>query len=176
MRVLRRFVAFSTLALLAACETVGAPPPPPPMAPPSATVFRSSDFSWSAVPGRNAVVGRLTYKRPEARYTCAGAAVVLTPETLWTRRRMNILYNSPISAALPVEEVRARTPASNGEDFSAFVRRTTCDAADRFSFSGLPDGAWYVISVAKPAEGRGPSIAVMRRVETRGGRPTSVGL
>jgi len=103
--------------------------------------------------------------------------VILTPETLWTRRRMTSLYNSPINAALPVETVRARTTSAPNEDYSSFVRRTTCDVGERFSFSGLPNGAWYVITVAKPAKGAsGPSMAIMRRAEVRGGRATAVEL
>jgi hypothetical protein len=39
--------------------------------------------------------------------------------------------------------------------------------ANRFSFTGLPDGAWYVITVAAPVGG-GERIAVMRRVVTHG--------
>jgi hypothetical protein len=173
-----RFVALSAaLVLLAGCETTSGPPAPPRAeAPPSATVFRTSDFSWSAVPGRGRIDGKLTYRRGEQRYTCAGAAVILTPETLWTRRRMTILYKSPAFAALPVSEVRARTPSEPGEDYSAFVRRATCDAGDSFSFSGLPDGAWYVITVAKAVGAGSESMAIMRRVETKGGRPLNITL
>lgn len=98
--------------------------------------------------------------------------VVLTPETLWVRRRMTILYNSPERAALPADEVRARTPSAPNDDYSAFVRRTTCDANNRFNFSGLPDGAWFVITVARPVGGQGQTMAIMRRVTTRGGRAT----
>ena len=87
-----RFLALSAaLTMLAACATEGGPPPPPVSAAPSPTVFRPADFSWSAVPGRARIDGKLTYKRGEQRYTCAGAAVILTPETPWTRRRMSIL-------------------------------------------------------------------------------------
>ena len=69
---------------------------------------------------------------------------------------MTILYTSPIASALPVEDVRARTPAAPSGDYSAFVRRTTCDSASGFNFQGLPNGAWYVITVAKAIGGRAP--------------------
>lgn len=177
-----RALAFTALAvstgLLAACQTTGSVPAPPNAMPPSASVFRPGDFSWSAVPGKGRIEGQLAYRGSEGgRYTCAGAGVVLTPETLWSRRRMTILYNSPDRAALPADEVRARTPSAPSGDYSAFVRRTTCDANDRFSYTGLPNGAWFLITVAKPAAGtKGPDMAVMRRVETRGGKAISVGL
>ena len=90
---------------------------------------------------------------------------------------MTILYKSPDRSALPADEVRARTPNAPSGDYSAFVKRTVCDAGSRFSFSSLANGAWYVITVAKPiAPGTGPDIAVMRRVEIRNGRAVSVDL
>jgi hypothetical protein len=172
-----RFIVLTAiLFVVSACApTLGPPPPSPHTAAPSATVFRPGDFSWSAVPGRNRVEGRLTYQHGELAYTCRGAAVLLTPETPWTRRRMTILYNSPTAAALPTAEVRARTPSAPSEDYSAFVRRTTCQD-DRFSFTGLPDGSWFVITVAKPTGRAGESVAIMRRIETRRGRTVNVQL
>jgi hypothetical protein len=102
--------------------------------------------------------------------------VILTPETPWTRRRMSILYKSPTYAALPIAEVRARTPSEPDEGYSAFIRRAVCTSADTFTFSKLPDGAWFAITIAKPVGGAGPNLAIMRRVETRNGRAVSLGL
>jgi hypothetical protein len=165
--------ASAALLLVAACApTLGPPPPPPPPSstPPSPGVFRPEDFSWSAVPGPGRIEGRLAYRAGQTRYSCAGAGAVLTPETPWTRRRMTILYTSPERSALPADEVRARTPSAPSGDYSAFVKRTVCDQNSRFSFSGLANGAWYVITVAKPVGAPGPDIAIMKRVEVRGGR------
>lgn len=164
-------LAGAALALTACASMPMNPYPTRPPAPAGPAEFRPGDFAWSAAAGRNTIGGRLAYRTPASRYTCAGQGVVLTPETPWTRRRMSILYGSPQSAALPVDQVRARTPSAPEGDYSAFVKRTTCDANDRFSFAGLPNGAWFVITLAKPAAGgSGPNIAIMRRVETRGGK------
>ena len=178
MSRIRLLSASAALLLVAACApTLGPPPPPPPGGgPATAGVFRAEDFSWSAVPGSGRVDGRLTYKSGQTRYSCTGAGVVLTPETPWTRRRMTILYTSPERSALPADEVRARTPSAPSGDYSAFVKRTVCDQNSRFSFSGLASGAWYVITVAKPIGGPGPDIAIMKRVEVRGGRVVAVDL
>lgn len=178
MSRIRLISASAALLFVAACApTLGPPPPPPPgSGPATAGTFRAEDFSWSAVPGAGRVEGRLTYKAGQTRYSCTGAGVVLTPETPWTRRRMSILYTSADRAALPADEVRARTPSAPSGDYSAFVKRTVCDANSAFSFSGLANGAWYVITVAKPVSGPGPDIAVMRRVEIRGGRAVKVEL
>lgn len=178
MSRIRLISASAALLFVAACApTLGPPPPPPPgSGPATAGTFRAEDFSWSAVPGAGRVEGHLTYKAGQTRYSCTGAGVVLTPETPWTRRRMSILYTSADRAALPADEVRARTPSAPSGDYSAFVKRTVCDANSAFSFSGLANGAWYVITVAKPVSGPGPDIAVMRRVEVRGGRAVKVEL
>ncbi|CAN5206800.1 hypothetical protein BH11PSE2_BH11PSE2_06890 [soil metagenome] len=162
--------------VLAACETVAPPPPPPPPPPEpraSADVFRSQDFSWSAIPGSNRIDGALVYRQGGVGFSCAN--VILMPETPWTQRRMNILYRSVISAAAPAAEVRSRTPAAPPE-LNAFVRQTTCDAQGQFSFTGLPDGGWFVVTVVRPVSGAGEQVALMRRVLTRGGRPTLIEL
>lgn len=164
--------ALMTLSACAAGPSLGPPPPSsdPASAPPSADVFRAQDFAWSTAAGKGGIDGHVGYSSGGVRYTCKGAGVILTPETLWSRKRMTILYNSPVSSALPVDQVRARTPTAPSGDYSAFIRRSTCDAADRFTFSNLPNGAWFVILVAKPLGGKGVDMAIMKRVEVRGGR------
>ena len=81
---------------------------------------------------------------------------------------MVILYGSPTRADVPLEIVRARTPSAPSGDYARYVRKTTCDTGNRFSFAGLPDGAWFVITLARPESGGDP-VAIMRRVETNGG-------
>jgi hypothetical protein len=173
-RILLILLAGASLAACATTEgpTGGPPPPPTPPpgeSPPSAAVFRAQDFAWSTVPGRAALTGTLGYHVGQTRYTCQGTDVVLTPETPWSRRRITVLYGSPNNAAVPVETVRARTPSAPSGDYAVFVRKATCDGQNHFAFTGLPDGTWFVITVAKPADGTGAPVAVMRRVETRGG-------
>jgi hypothetical protein len=165
-------------AVLSACAPTMGPPMRGGMGPGPSSAFRASDFAWSTGVGRNGLAGRLAYKAGTARYTCANSSVILTPETPWTRQRMLVLYRSTERAALPADEVRARTPAAPpGGDYSDFVRRATCDATDRYSFSGLPNGSWYVITIGRPvAQPNGASVALMRRVVTRGGRVTAADL
>lgn len=154
------------------------PPPPPPVEPASAPgVFRAGEFAWSAIPGTNRIEGRLIYRMGPTAYTCSGdrAGVVLMPETLWSRDRMVTLYLSSAGAILPAEEVRERTPPAPPA-LGPFIRTASCDPQNRFAFSGLPDGNWFVISVARPSAGPGREMAIMRRVTTRGGRPTLVDL
>jgi hypothetical protein len=135
--------------------------------------FQPADFAWSTRPGGSSIDGVLAYRGGGGRYTCEGGDVILTPETTWSRRRMIILYGSATQAAVPVSVVRARTPGAPAGDYARFVRKTTCDASNHFSFQGLPNGQWFVITVAKPVDDDGEPVAVTRRVETRGG-PRSV--
>jgi hypothetical protein len=173
-------LAFAGAALVSACAPTLGPPPPgagsprPPIG--GSASFSASDFAWSQRTGGNVIAGRVSYRQGPTRYTCAGSAVVLTPETPWSSRRMAALYGSTERAALPADEVRARTPSAPAGDAGPFVKRTTCDDADQFAFGGLPDGAWYAITVVKPASGAGGTVALMRRVVVRGGRTVPVTL
>jgi len=170
------FTALAAAAVLAGCTPTLGPPPPGGPRPPAASSFRAEDFAWSTEAGRGGIAGHVVYRLGKARFSCAHATVILTPETPWTRRRMRVLYRSTEAAAEPADAVRARTPSAPAGDYSAFVRRTTCDAESRFSFSGLPDGAWYAITIAKPTSGEGAGIALMRRVVTQAGRVTPLAL
>jgi hypothetical protein len=173
----RLVAAAALMGLVSACAPTLGPPPSRTSSPPVDASFRAGDFAWSQAPGRNALMGRLTFRQGQTAYSCAGATVVLTPETPWSRRRMFVLYKSDVRSALPSDEVRARTPQAPPGDSGPFIKRTTCDASDHFSFTGLPDGAWYVVTIARPAPGAtGGSMAVMRRVVTRGGRVSTFDL
>ncbi|MBL8553254.1 MAG: hypothetical protein JNL41_03170 [Phenylobacterium sp.] len=171
-------------ALLSACTpTLGPPPPggrpaPPPPPPPmsGSAQFNAGDFAWSQRPGGNIIAGRVAYAQGRTRYTCAGSSVVLTPETAWSARRMAALYGSAERAALPADEVRARTPAAPPGDAGPYVKRTTCDDADQFAFGGLADGAWYAITIVRPVGGPGGTMALMKRVVVRGGRTVPLAL
>ncbi len=134
--------------------------------------FQPADFAWSTRPGGSSIEGVLAYRSGSGRFTCDGGDVILTPETAWSRRRMIILYGSANAAAVPVSIVRARTPGAPAGDLARYARKTTCDAANHFDFQGLPEGSWFVITVAKPIDGGGETVAVTRRVETRGGPRT----
>jgi hypothetical protein len=167
------FPAICALALAACAEGPAGLGPSAPtgyeQAPPGPITFDSRDFAWSTEPGTGSISGSLAFRESGGRYSCQGGDVLLTPETAWSRRRMISLYGSAVGAAAPVSIVRARTPSAGAGDYARFVRRTTCDTANHFSFQGLPDGAWFVITVGKPVDRPGEPMAVTRRVETHGG-------
>jgi hypothetical protein len=150
---------------LAGCQTNG-PTTPTGGAVAVGEGFSDEAFAWSTHGGADIIDGVLAYRGGPAQYTCQD--VVLIPRTPWSRRRMVILYGSDDQAAVAVEDVRARTPAAPSGAYSQYVRHASCDSGNRFHFTGLPDGGWFVITVATPAAGGG-RMAVMRHVQTRGG-------
>ncbi len=156
-------------ATLAACSTVPPPPPPPPEAAASSVVFHSQDFAWSSQSGSGQIAGQVAYSRGGQRYACAGQPVVLIPDAPYSRGRIASLYGSPDHAILSVAEVRARQAGRPRDEYSAFVRSSTCDAKDHFSFKGLPAGGWFAIVVTRPASGDGEPVALMHHVQVRSG-------
>ena len=164
-------------ALVAACASPSLGPPPPAPVSIRPAEFSAADFAWSQRAGPNVVAGQLVYREGILRYTCANSSVVLTPETAWSRRRMAALYGSTERAALPSDDVRARTPNAPAGDAGPYIKRTTCDYADQFAFAGLADGAWFAITIARPVNNpRGASMALMRRVVVRGGKRVPLAL
>ena len=162
----RLFAIAAVAASLAACETVPMGGYGPGYAPrPAATAFSIADFDWSTRSGRGSIDGRVDFRRDGQIFDCTGS-VALTPDTPYTRARVRTLYGSTDRAAIPEAVVRARTVPDPNADYRSFVRSTTC-RDDRFEFSGLPDGGWFVIT---PVSAGGDRIVLMRHVATRGGR------
>jgi hypothetical protein len=166
----RTLLTASICTALAACAEVYPPPPPPP--PPQAEApFRAADFAWSTDRGGASIQGSVQFGHG---FSCAGQPVVLNPDAPYSRARIVQLYGSPDRATLPVSQVRARQANRPSDEYSAFVRRTTCDAQGHFAFQGLPPGGWYVIAVVQPGAGQGEAMALMRRVDTRPGQVRSL--
>lgn len=152
--------------LLAACETVPMDGGFAPESRPAPGVFRADDFAWSTSAGSASIDGRIDYRRGGQVFACTGS-VGLTPDTPYTRARFRTLYGSTERAAVPEAIIRARTVADPNADYRSYVRSTTCQNG-RFSFSGLPDGGWFII--APVSAGGDDRVVLMRHVDTRSGR------
>ena len=175
-RALPVIVATVAAALMAACATTPPPaplPPPPRPAPPPPPPTPLEEFSWSARPGQNSLSGAVAY-RPAAGqvWSCAGQSIALTPETSYSRGRMVALYGSADRALQTVASVRARSAANPGLDYAQFVRSTSCTAQESFSFTALPDGAYYIIARVRQTRpvATGDGMVIMQRVELHGGQ------
>lgn len=168
---LRRPLALAAIVgtvALAACSTTG----PAGNVAATGSAFSVQQFAWSALPGRNTIQGQIASSSQGVPYACIGSAG-LTPETPYTRARFETLYGSTQRAELPAAVVRARTIEDAQADYRGFVRSEACDA-NRFTFNGLPDGNWFVIVPVRAAQG--DVTVLMRRVQTRGGRVSTLAL
>lgn len=166
----RLILSISALLLVSACATMQEPSS-------QAATFRAADFSWSSAAGRGRVDGQLVYRADGKAYSCTSSGVVLTPQTPWTKQRMETLYKSSSHAVVPAADARARTPTGKTGDYSAFVKHADCNAQGHFAFEGLPNGTWFAITVAKPvAPATGPDMAIMQRIEIHDGGTVSVKL
>lgn len=133
--------------------------------------FSADDFAWSTRAGQASIAGRVAFSQDGREFACAGS-VGLIPDTPYTRARMQRLYGSTQQAAVPAAVVRARSAGEQGADYRSFERSDACSAG-AFSFDGLPDGGWFLIAPVKAGD---DVVVLMRRVQTRGGRPVSVTL
>ncbi len=167
-----RLAGVSAVAALAmaACAPVQGPGV---YGPAGAVVFNTSDFEWSRLSGNGAVEGQVSYREGGQNFGCVGA-VALTPDTPYTRQRIQALYGSTERAAIPAAVVRARAVQEARDDYSAYVRETSCDGAGRFRFADLPGGSWFVITPVRA--GSGEPVVLMRRVQTRPDRAIQVTL
>ena len=166
---IRPLFALAAVAVIgAACAPTSGPMP---YGPAPSTAFNAEAFAWSAGTGQAVINGRVNYRQDGQAYDCTGS-VALTPDTPYTRNRFSILYGSIDRAAVPEAVVRARTVSDPYADYRSFVRSATCNEG-RFSFTGLPDGGWFVIA---PVSAGGERVVLMRRVETRGGRTVNITL
>lgn len=185
-RILPVLIAVAGAALTAACETTSAPTTPRPAArtapaPPPPPPTPADEFAWSTRPGPNTLIARVAYQpATNEQWTCAGLAVALMPETSYSRSRMQALYGSAQGSIQPVAQVRARSAANPGADYSQFVKSANCDTADTFTVSSLPDGNYFAIvrvrQIRPSSAGPANEIVIMQRVEVRGGGPTRVAL
>lgn len=107
-------------------------------APPFAKIQTKFDYSEHeayAKPGENGISGQ-TFLRQEGGVTCAGSRVLLLPATDYFREMIGHI----IAGSEP------KPPEKTYPSLKSMIRRTQCDAQGNFSFSEIPDGAWFVLT------------------------------
>ena len=159
-----RLAVLLTLGL-AGCATVSEqlpsppPPPPPPVEVSSINglgAFRTYDGGYAA---------------------CAGLSVLLMPETSLTRARMLALYGSDEHIMAPIAVVKARQ-VKLGPPPAAAVNATQCDGDNRFGFSDLDAGGYFLIARerVRTAAGGQEDMVVMQHLYLRTGEARQVRL
>lgn len=140
--------------------------------------FDPATVMWALKSGNNSVEGEAFLRtRGGDVKTCAGFKVYLIPDSPYARSRMTLLYGSDTSGYLGSQRSFAQLAAPD-PDFVRGQFKTTCDAAGRFSFAGLPSGRYYiqtVVSWSVPArswggryEAQAQGGEIMQRVDLAG--------
>jgi hypothetical protein len=106
------------------------------------TKFDYSEHEAYAKPGENGISGQ-TFLRQEGGVTCAGSRVLLLPATDYFREMIGHI----IAGSEP------KPPEKTYPSLKSMIRRTQCDAQGNFSFSEIPDGAWFVLTQVNARHG-----------------------
>lgn len=156
------------VALLAGCATV---PQPPAYV---STPFDPAAYAWFSAEGDNTITGNAVLRTVGGDVrTCAASSVGLVPGGAYTRERMMLVYGNVErgyrSISAPGVQFANDSPA-----YLAMLRQAPCDAQGNFTFTGLPDGEYFVLSrvvwgvpMQYHTEMQGGTL--MQRVEVRGG-------
>jgi hypothetical protein len=109
------------------------------------TKFDYTEHEPYAKPGENGISGQAFLTRQgDGVVTCAGSRVLLLPATSYFRE---MFWYMIIARSEP------EPPENPYPSLKNMIRRTECDAQGNFSFSEIPDGAWFVLTRVKARDG-----------------------
>ena len=101
------------------------------------TKFDYSEHEAYAKPGENGISGQAFLRQEgDSVVTCAGSRVLLLPATDYFREMIGHI----VAGSEP------KPPEKTYPGLKGMIRRTQCDARGNFSFSEIPDGAWFVLT------------------------------
>lgn len=140
------------------------------------THFNPADVAWAVGNGPNGVSGQAFLRQQGGGVvTCAGEEVSLVPASPYSTERITARYGSSTSGSAGALFGNRLPTAEPGYESS--FRRTHCDAQGNFSFPGLPDGDYYLVT--KVVWTVGSNIfpeggQLMQKVSLRGGQQPKV--
>jgi hypothetical protein len=103
-----------------------------------------SEHEPYAQSGENIISGQAFLKQSEESVvTCAGSRVLLLPATSYFREMIGHM----VAGSEP------RPPEKAYPNLKGMIRRAECDPQGKFSFSEIPDGAWFVLTEVKAKPG-----------------------
>ena len=104
-----------------------------------------SEHEPYAKSGENGISGQAFLTRQgDSVVTCAGSRVLLLPATSYFRE---MLWHMIVAGSEP------KPPETPYPSLKSMIRRTECDAQGNFSFSGIPDGTWFVLTEVNAKHG-----------------------
>lgn len=108
------------------------------------TKFDYSEHEPYAKPGENSIRGQAFLSQQGGGVvTCAGSRVLLLPATSYFREMIRHL----VAGSEP------EPPETTYPSLKDMIRKTQCDAQGNFSFSNIPDGAWFVLTETNARHG-----------------------
>jgi hypothetical protein len=140
------------------------------------TPIAPNEIDWARRSGPNSVSGVAIMTARSTTHSCAGQSANLIPDSAYARARLAAIFGNTTRGT------RAANlgPVKFERDDPLYVstlRTTHCDATGSFSFSGVPDGVWYVTTSVKwqsSAQIEGGSM--MQRLDLGGGRRVKITL
>ena len=146
----------------------------------SRSVFDVDDVAWSTGSGTNSVRGFATHNTlTNAGRTCASLPVRLVPDSSYARLRFQELYGSDVAGVSTGPNFNIYGPEKSDPRYLNVSRVSSCDSQGNFSFDGVPDGTWFILSTDNTRSQYGanpPGSAIFKRVEVRGGQTAEVTL
>lgn len=146
----------------------------------SRSVFDVDDVAWSTGQGGNSVRGFATHNTlTSAGRTCASLPVRLVPDSSYARLRFQELYGSEVAGVSTGPNFNAYGPEKSDPRYLNVGRVTNCDRQGNFSFEGVPDGIWFVLSVDNARSQHGanpPGSATFKRIQVKEGQTLEVTL
>lgn len=101
-----------------------------------------SEHEPYAQPGENSISGQALLKQ-QANRTCSGNRVLLLPATSYFREMIGHM----VAGSEP------KPPATPYPSLKNMIRRAQCDEQGKFLFSGIPDGAWFILTQVNARNG-----------------------
>jgi hypothetical protein len=140
--------------------------------------FNPAEVAWFSAAGTNTLGGTAIIRSDNGgAKTCAALEVMLIPVSAYASERMRALYGSDREGFNPILLGRPADFGGDDPGYLAAARSTRCDARGRFSFTGLPDGDYFVVAVVTWRERRGGLVEggyLMQRVQLATGEAKDV--
>ena len=108
--------------------------------------FEPREIAWFKARGTGSIEGTAIARNYKGvPKTCAALAVTLFPVSAYAKERMRALYDSDEEGFNPILMGRPADFENDDPRYAAMARTTRCDARGHFSFTELPDGAYFLV-------------------------------
>lgn len=111
------------------------------------STFSPSSVAWFNTKGTGSIEGQAFFQtRGGQPRTCAGLQIFLEPQSAYGDERLLAIYGSLNSGYVPAALTRVQF-VPDDPAYKQAMKTSVCDAQGNFSFTNLPPGKYYVVSV-----------------------------